>query len=140
MASQTSTSESLASAETLLREALATCEQHFEQKQGVRSAPDGAVPELRASNLAIATAQNNLAVHLKSTAAQRSGLPHDAFAEAYKLYSDALDTRTKLLGPTHPDTITTEYNLAEVLRWVTGRIAVSARYRCVRAWRLQGNG
>ena len=54
-----------------------------------------------------ATAKNNLGLQLKTMG---------QYNEAMMFYEDALKARTELLGPTHPDTIVTQYNMVELYR------------------------
>jgi len=60
-------------------------------------------------SLAIATVCNNLALHLKQT--QDTERANDATF----LYRRAIACRTRLLSPTHPDTLAARHNLAELL-------------------------
>lgn len=91
----------------------------------------GGAHKLRGALLAAATAYNNLAVHLKlmhagePASALASGGHGDAaarryapepLAEARRLYELVISVREPLLGPVHPDSVTAEYNLAELLR------------------------
>lgn len=93
----------LATAEQMLRAAHSACSSRCQEGN---LDPASA----RTARMAAATSANNLAVHLKAT-----GGDHNQH-EAYTLYKEALDTRLELLGAVHPDTVTTEYNLAELLR------------------------
>lgn len=82
----------MATAQKLLEETVTVCEEEH--------------PETRAT----ATAKNNLAYHLKLTGGD------DNLGRADALYRDALNMRERMLGETHPDTITVMYNLVELHR------------------------
>lgn len=125
-------------AERLLRSALTTCASkcglsvgstdtssggaslQTEVEQVLRDREGGAAGAAsREALIATATACNNLAIHLKLVTVTSPGVDVDTtgagkLAEAEVLYRTAIHMRAVVLGDKHPDTVTAEYNLAEL--------------------------